>query len=169
MASIYQYCTIVRLTGKILEGFPFSKKYLLTPHHKIINRYNGKQMPIIWQRCFSFSNQISFFFHIPDSFFGCLHSNLTASERSDFCIPRNETARPRSQFPHSCICEQFIYSHDRSTYFAAAKYWPNDPGNIEIAYRYMNVELGTRPRSFMSGNICFEFSVHCLCSAQHCL
>jgi hypothetical protein len=29
-------------------------------------------------------------------------------------IPRNETARPRSQFLHSCICARFIYSHDRS-------------------------------------------------------
>ncbi len=41
--------------------------------------------------------------------------------RSDLCISRNETARPRSQFPHSCICGRFIYSQDRSTYFAAAK------------------------------------------------
>jgi hypothetical protein len=24
------------------------------------------------------------------------------------------------QFPHSCICELFTYSHDRSTYFAEA-------------------------------------------------
>jgi hypothetical protein len=37
-------------------------------------------------------------------------------------IPRKEIARPRSQFPHSCICERFIYLHDRPTYFAAAKY-----------------------------------------------
>jgi hypothetical protein len=29
-------------------------------------------------------------------------------------IPRNGTARPCSQFLHSCICERFIYSHDRS-------------------------------------------------------
>jgi hypothetical protein len=33
-------------------------------------------------------------------------------------IPRNETARPHAQFLHSCIYEQFTYSHDRSTYFA---------------------------------------------------
>jgi hypothetical protein len=32
-------------------------------------------------------------------------------------IPRNETARPRFQFPHSCICERFVYVHDRATYF----------------------------------------------------
>ncbi len=46
---------------------------------------------------------------------------VTLQTRSDLCIPRNETARPRSQFPHSCKCARFIYSHDRSTFFAAAK------------------------------------------------
>ncbi len=29
----------------------------------------------------------------------------------------------------------------------------------------MNVGMGLRPRSFISGNICFELSVYCLCSA----
>jgi hypothetical protein len=29
--------------------------------------------------------------------------------RSELCVPRNETARPRSQFPRSCIWERFIY------------------------------------------------------------
>ncbi len=33
-------------------------------------------------------------------------------------FPKIETARHRSQFLHSCICEQFIYSHDRSAYFS---------------------------------------------------
>ncbi len=28
------------------------------------------------------------------------------------------------------------------------------------------LELGLRPRSFFSGNICFEFSVLCLCIAH---
>ncbi len=31
------------------------------------------------------------------------------------CIPFLGIARP--QFPHSCVCERFIYSQDRSTYF----------------------------------------------------
>ncbi len=30
-------------------------------------------------------------------------------------------ARPQSQFPHSSVCELFIYSQDRSTYFPAAE------------------------------------------------
>ncbi len=39
------------------------------------------------------------------------------TRQSDLCIPRNENARPGSQFPHSCICER--YSQDRSAYMAA--------------------------------------------------
>jgi hypothetical protein len=46
----------------------------------------------------------------------------TLHTRSGLCIPKNETARPRSQFPHSCICERFVYSHDLSTYLAAVRY-----------------------------------------------
>ncbi len=37
-------------------------------------------------------------------------------------IPRKGVARPQSQFPHSCVCERFIYSHDQSAYSAAGKY-----------------------------------------------
>jgi hypothetical protein len=44
-------------------------------------------------------------------------------------IPKNGIARPHSQFPHSCVCERFIYSHDRSAYSAAVNMW-TDPGNI---------------------------------------
>jgi hypothetical protein len=41
----------------------------------------------------------------------------------DLCIPRNETARPQSQFLHSGFCERFtcIYSHDRSAYSSTGK------------------------------------------------
>ncbi len=41
----------------------------------------------------------------------------------------NCTAAAQSQFPHSCVCERFIYSQDRSTYFPAAER-QTDPGNI---------------------------------------
>jgi hypothetical protein len=44
-------------------------------------------------------------------------------------IPRKGIARPQSQFPHSCACEQFIYSHNGSAYSAAETMW-TDPGNI---------------------------------------
>ncbi len=57
----------------------------------------------------------------------------TLLRRSDLCIPRNETARPHSQFPHSCICDRFIYSQDRSTFsILRQQIRQTDPGNICI-------------------------------------
>ncbi len=37
-------------------------------------------------------------------------------------IPRKGIARLQSQFPHSCACERFIYSHHWSAYSAVEKY-----------------------------------------------
>ncbi len=51
---------------------------------------------------------------------GDVEQTSTLQRKSDLCTARKETARPQSQFPHSCICERFIYSHDQSTYFLAA-------------------------------------------------
>jgi hypothetical protein len=42
---------------------------------------------------------------------------------------------------HSCVCEQFIYSQDRSTYFLQQNR-QTDPGNIKISHRYMSVGTG---------------------------
>ncbi len=51
-----------------------------------------------------------------------LISYPTLQGKSHLCIPFLGIARPQSQFPHSCVCEQFIYSQeDRSTYFPAAE------------------------------------------------
>jgi hypothetical protein len=46
---------------------------------------------------------------------------VTLQRKSYLCIPRKGIARPQSQCPRSCVCERFIYSQDRSTYFAAAE------------------------------------------------
>jgi hypothetical protein len=43
----------------------------------------------------------------------------TQNRKFETNIPRNEIARPQSQFPHSCVCDRFIYSQDRS---AAGKF-----------------------------------------------
>ncbi len=52
----------------------------------------------------------------------CLILNCTLQRNFELCIPRKGIARPQSQFPHSCVCERFLYSHYRSTYFPAAEY-----------------------------------------------
>jgi hypothetical protein len=67
----------------------------------------------------------------------------------DFCISRKGTARPLSQFPHSCVCERFIYSHDWSTYFPAAEYADGSWEYI-IAHRNMRVGIGTVAAQFLS-------------------
>jgi hypothetical protein len=50
-----------------------------------------------------------------------IHKICTATAKSETNIPRNETTRHRYQFPHSCICEIFIYSHDWFSYVDAAR------------------------------------------------
>jgi hypothetical protein len=35
----------------------------------------------------------------------------------------------QSQFPHSCVCERFLYTHDRFAYSAAGNMWSH-LGNI---------------------------------------
>ncbi len=43
--------------------------------------------------------------------------------KSLLCIPRKEIARKQSQFPHSCVCEQFLYSHIFSAADKAYRSW----------------------------------------------
>ncbi len=44
-------------------------------------------------------------------------------------IPRKGILGYESQFPHSCVCERIIYSHDGSAFSAGGNMW-TDPGNI---------------------------------------
>jgi hypothetical protein len=57
------------------------------------------------------------------------HTSKNQNLKFETNIPRKGIARPQSQFPHSCVCERFIYSHDRSAYSAAGNML-TDPGNI---------------------------------------
>jgi hypothetical protein len=87
---------------------------------------------------------------------GALQSNF------DLCIPRKGTARPQSQFAHSCVCERFIYFHDRPTYFPAA----------DRSWEYTNCSqihecrTGNEAAQFNILEYFFEFSVQCVCSVQ---
>jgi hypothetical protein len=93
---------------------------------------------------------------------------VALQRRSDLCTSRKGTARSQFQFPHSCICERFVYSDDRSTYFPASRIGRLIMGIYKSLTDTWMWKLGLRPRSFISGNICFEFSVFCLCSAGWC-
>ncbi len=69
---------------------------------------------------------------ILSSFFEEMHEFLYALQRrSDLCIPRNEIARPRSQFPHSCV--PILLQPNRHT-----KPWEY----INRSRRYMNAGIG---------------------------
>ncbi len=52
--------------------------------------------------------------------------------QSHLCIPFLGIGRFQSQFPHSCFCEWFIYSEERSTYFLQQN------KQIHNAWEYMN-------------------------------
>jgi hypothetical protein len=61
-------------------------------------------------------------------------------------IYKTELLGSVSQFPHSSICERFIYSQDRPILLK-----PNnqtDPGNIYIVHRYMNLGTGNEAAQF---------------------
>ncbi len=68
--------------------------------------------------------------------------------KSHLCIPFLGIARPQSQFPHSCVCERFIYSQGWSTSFLQQNR-QIDRGNIQIAHRHMNVLIGNVAAQFL--------------------
>jgi hypothetical protein len=47
-------------------------------------------------------------------------------------IPRKGITGSQSQFPHSCVCERFIYSHDRSPYSAGGNKY------VDRSWDYIN-------------------------------
>jgi hypothetical protein len=54
----------------------------------------------------------------------------TNTENSKQKFPAKELRGLSTNFPHSCVCKRFIYSHDRSAYSAA--------GNMRKYAEYIN-------------------------------
>jgi hypothetical protein len=68
-------------------------------------------------------------------------------------IPWNETAWPRSQFLHSCICERFIHSmHDRSANTIQKIVWPimGIQGASGIDARFLKLSPASTVRAIMT-------------------
>jgi hypothetical protein len=57
------------------------------------------------------------------------HTAKTKCRKLETKIPRKGISGPQSQFPHSCVCERILYSHDGSAFSAGGNMW-TDPGNI---------------------------------------
>jgi hypothetical protein len=56
---------------------------------------------------------------------------LHCKDTIEINIPSKGITRPQSQFPHSCVCERFLYSHDGSAYSAAGKH-------VDRSWEYIN-------------------------------
>ena len=77
----------------------------------------------IWQTWVK-SEKSAYFHHIFGfvillSIYGSFYFALQG--KFHLCSPFLGIARPQSQCPHSCVCERFINSQNRSTYFPATE------------------------------------------------
>ncbi len=59
---------------------------------------------------------------------------------------------------HSCVCDRFIYSQDRSTYNSSSRKGRHIVGIYNSLTDTWMWKLGLRPRYSFSGNISFKFS-----------
>ncbi len=86
--------------------------------------------------------------------------------KSHLCLPIEGIARPQSQFPHSCLRAIYIFLESVHIFSCSRIGRP-----ILRIYKSLTDtwiwKLGLTPRNSFSGNICFEFSVLCLCSVLY--
>ncbi len=84
-----------------------------------------------------------------------LRTAKTKCRKFETNIPRKGISGPQSQFPHSCVCERIIYSHDGSAFSA---------GPILGIYKSLTDtwkwKLGLRPRNSQIRNIEAELPLH---------
>jgi hypothetical protein len=91
---------------------------------------------------------------------------ISTATKIPFMCSQKRITRPQSQFLHPCVCERFIQYLPRiGPHIFLQQNRQTDRGNLQIAYRHMNVEIGTEGAQFLFWEyICFEFSVLYLCS-----
>jgi hypothetical protein len=73
-------------------------------------------------------------------------------------IPFLGIARPQSQFPHSCVCELFIYIPRIGPHISSSRNGSSIVGIYNSLTDTRMWKLGLRPRYSFSGNICFKVS-----------
>ncbi len=83
-----------------------------------------------------------------------VHRTCCTARKIPFMYSFLGIARPQSQFPHSCVCERFIYSQNRSTYFPAAELAELEI-YISISHRYMRVGETDRYNSVLEITVSF--------------
>ncbi len=63
-----------------------------------------------------------------------IFTEKTQYQKFETNSPGKGIARPQFQFPHLCVCDQFLYSHHRSAYSAAGKY-------VDRSREYINCSM----------------------------
>ncbi len=87
-------------------------------------------------------------------------TSSTLQRKSHLCIPRKGIARS-----HSCVCERFIGFPGSVHICSCSRISRPIVGIYQSLTDTWKWKLVLRPRNSFSGNIFFEFSVLCLCSA----
>ncbi len=120
--------------GQIIFFFFHSKTYSKKSAFILVSKYNLRRFLSMWTfRYFMRDEVLNNIFRNGTTIVHC----TTLQTRSDLCIPRYETARPRSQFIHPCISRSQM--HECSN-------WERGRADSLLYYFW---------------NICFEFSVQC--------
>ncbi len=75
------------------------------------------------------------------------------NSRFETNIATKGIARPQSQFPLSCVCERFVYSHDLPAYSAAGKY-------VDRSWEYTNRSQTHECRNWVWGRAIPFLGIH---------